>query len=290
MDLPDQLAAGKLHFLKKGKLGMHLKRKIVAATLLTMGMAWSGASYACSSEPFVGSICIMASPKPITGYRFANGDLLAIAANPALFSIIGSTFGGDGRTTFGLPDLRGRTVIGAGLFADAGSSLNYDYGKAYGLSAAALRLEQLPPHSHGFTSLPMTLSGDVDTNAASFTTTYSSAPSLDLQLMAAAPTAGTPPPDLTNVPSTSTTLGSTTSAVKIYSSNAPSIKLHKDSIKFAFAPGQMKTEMTGKLAMKNVVVTGEISKTGGSALVSKLPPSLALTYQIAVIGLYPPFE
>lgn len=268
---------------------MHLKRKIAAATLLAMGTAWSGASYACSSEPLVGSICIMASPKTMTGYRIANGDLMAIAPNPALFSIIGNTFGGDGRNTFALPDLRGRTVIGAGAYAGAENG-GYVYGQSYGQLSAALSPAQIPLHAHTFTSESMNLTGDVDTSAVGFTTTYSSAPSLDLQLMAAAPTTGTPPPDLTNLPSTSTTLGSPTSAVKIYSSNAPSIKLHKDSIKFAFAPGQMKTVMAGKLVMKNVVVTGTIGATGGSAPVSKLPPSLALTYQIAVMGLYPPFE
>lgn len=267
---------------------MHLKRKNAAATLLAMGMAWSGASYACSAEPLVGSICIMASPKAMTGYRIANGDMLAIAGNQALFSIIGNTFGGDGRNTFAVPDLRGRTVIGAGAYA--GVNGGYEFGKPYGELSAALSLAQLPSHTHSLSTEPMILSGDVDPTAVSFTTTYSSAPSLDLQLMAAASTPGNPPPDLTNLPSATTTLGSPTSAVKIYSANAPSIALNKNSIKVTFAPGQMKTEMTGKLVAKNVLVKGTIGTAGNSAQVSKLPPSLALTYQIAVIGLYPTFE
>lgn len=268
---------------------MHLKRKIAAATLLAMGMAWSGASYACSAEPFVGSICIMASPKAMTGYRIANGDVLAIASNQALFSIIGNTFGGDGRNTFAVPDLRGRTVIGAGVYAGADGG-GYQFGKPYGEISAALSVAQLPSHTHSLATEPMILSGDMDPTAVSFTTTYSSAPSLDLQLMAAASTPGNPPPDLTNLPSATTTLGSPTSAVKIYSGNAPSIALNKNSIKVTFAPGQMKTEMTGKLVAKNVLVKGTTGDTGNSAKVSKLPPSLALTYQIAVIGQYPTFE
>ncbi len=49
-----------------------------------------------------------------TGYAFANGQLLSISANSALFALLGTTYGGDGRTTFALPDLNGKTIIGAG--------------------------------------------------------------------------------------------------------------------------------------------------------------------------------
>ncbi|OYU65230.1 MAG: hypothetical protein CFE22_14860 [Cytophagaceae bacterium BCCC1] len=67
-----------------------------------------------SSQPFVGDICLFGFNFPPTGWAACNGQLLSIAENEVLFQLIGTTFGGDGQTTFGLPDLRGRAAIHAG--------------------------------------------------------------------------------------------------------------------------------------------------------------------------------
>ena len=67
-----------------------------------------------ADEPFIGEVRMFAGNFAPRSYAFCNGQLLQIAQNTALFSILGTTYGGDGRTTFGLPDLRGRTPIGAG--------------------------------------------------------------------------------------------------------------------------------------------------------------------------------
>ncbi len=66
------------------------------------------------SEPFIGQVMVFAGNFPPRGWAFCDGSLLAISQNSALFSILGTTYGGDGRTTFGLPDLRGRVPIGMG--------------------------------------------------------------------------------------------------------------------------------------------------------------------------------
>ena len=66
------------------------------------------------SEPLIGEITMFAGNFAPRGWAFCNGQLLAISSNTALFSILGTTYGGDGRTTFGLPDLRGRVAIHAG--------------------------------------------------------------------------------------------------------------------------------------------------------------------------------
>lgn len=66
------------------------------------------------SEPFLGEITMFCGNFAPRGWAFCNGQLLAISQNQALFSILGTTYGGDGRTTFGLPDLRGRVPIHAG--------------------------------------------------------------------------------------------------------------------------------------------------------------------------------
>lgn len=66
------------------------------------------------SDPFIGEIAIFCGNFAPRGWTFCNGQLLAINSNTSLFSILGTTYGGDGRTTFGLPDLRGRVPIHAG--------------------------------------------------------------------------------------------------------------------------------------------------------------------------------
>src|SRR5216683_1399869 len=69
------------------------------------------------SEPFLGEIKVISWNFPPKGWAFCNGQLLPINQNTALFSILGTTYGGDGRTTFALPDLRGRTLVGTGTNA-----------------------------------------------------------------------------------------------------------------------------------------------------------------------------
>jgi len=66
------------------------------------------------AEPFIGEILIVPYNFAPRGYAFCDGQLLQISQNTALFSLLGTTYGGDGRTTFGLPDLRGRFPIGEG--------------------------------------------------------------------------------------------------------------------------------------------------------------------------------
>ena len=66
------------------------------------------------SNPFIGEITLFAGNFAPRGWAFCDGQLLQIAQNTALFSILGTTYGGDGRTTFGLPDLKGRAAIHSG--------------------------------------------------------------------------------------------------------------------------------------------------------------------------------
>ena len=87
------------------------------------------------------------------GWAKAEGQLLPIDQNQALFAILGNTYGGNGRTTFGLPDLRGRTIIGAGQ--GAGLS-NYQLGQKTGVEEVILTVEQIPSHEHKLTSSSLT--------------------------------------------------------------------------------------------------------------------------------------
>jgi microcystin-dependent protein len=82
------------------------------------------------------------------GWAFCDGQLLPISTNSALFSILGTTYGGDGRTTFGLPDLRGRAALHAGH----GPGLsNRSLGAKGGAENVTLNLTQIPSHNHPVT-------------------------------------------------------------------------------------------------------------------------------------------
>lgn len=79
------------------------------------------------------------------GWAFCSGQILPIAQNQALFSLLGTTYGGNGQTTFALPDLRGRTVVSAGQ----GPGLsNYTLGERTGSEAVTLLLNNMPAHVH----------------------------------------------------------------------------------------------------------------------------------------------
>src|SRR6185503_20598925 len=70
--------------------------------------------YCRMSEPFIGQIMLFAGNFAPRGWAFCNGQILPIAQNTALFSILGTTYGGNGQTTFALPDLRGRVPVSSG--------------------------------------------------------------------------------------------------------------------------------------------------------------------------------
>ena len=98
-------------------------------------------------EPFIGLIQIFGFNFAPRGWALCDGQLLSIAQNSALFSLLGTTFGGDGRTTFGLPDLRGRNAIHVGN----GPGLSpASWGQRGGAEQHTLSVANLPPHTHGF--------------------------------------------------------------------------------------------------------------------------------------------
>jgi len=97
------------------------------------------------SEPFVGEIRIFAGNFAPRGWAFCDGQLLAVSQNDALFSLLGTIYGGDGRTTFGLPDLRGRVPIHSG----SGPGLTpRNIGSRGGSEQVVLTVNHLPSHNH----------------------------------------------------------------------------------------------------------------------------------------------
>lgn len=97
------------------------------------------------SDPYLGTVTIFAGNFAPMSWKLCQGQLLSIAEYTALFSLLGTTYGGDGQTTFGLPDLRGRTAIHQGQ--GAGLS-NYTLGEMGGTENTTMVSSQLPAHNH----------------------------------------------------------------------------------------------------------------------------------------------
>ena len=91
-------------------------------------------------QPYVGEIRMFAGTFAPAGWMFCDGQLLAIAENEVLFQLIGTTYGGDGQTTFALPDLRGRIPVHQGG--------GFTLAQAGGQETVTLLEQQIPPHSH----------------------------------------------------------------------------------------------------------------------------------------------
>jgi microcystin-dependent protein len=94
------------------------------------------------AEPFIGELKLAAFTFAPRGWAFCNGQLLPIAQNTALFSLLGTTYGGNGQTTFALPDLRGRVPV------HSGSGGQVQLGEQGGTETVTLTSSQLPAHSH----------------------------------------------------------------------------------------------------------------------------------------------
>ncbi len=110
------------------------------------------------AEPFLSEIRIMSFGFPPKGWALCDGQLLPINQNQALFSLLGTTYGGDGRVNFGLPNLQGRTPIHVG----SGHTL----GERGGEQAHTLSISEIPTHTHAISAA----NNPADTNAASATT------------------------------------------------------------------------------------------------------------------------
>lgn len=101
------------------------------------------------SDPFIGEVRLFALPYPPPGWAACDGQVLEIAHNEALYSLIGATYGGDGRTTFALPDLRGRTPVGV-----EGGATPLALGARGGAERVALGVETMAAHRHGLRAAP----------------------------------------------------------------------------------------------------------------------------------------
>lgn len=137
-----------------------MKKLYILVLLLTLGLA-----KVYSLDPYLGEIRIFAGNFAPKGWALCNGQLLSINQNQALFSLLGTTYGGDGQTNFALPDFRGRTAMSVGN--------GYNLGERRGEEAHTLTSAELPTHTHALINLLITgkgnnAAGDKDTPAANY--------------------------------------------------------------------------------------------------------------------------
>jgi microcystin-dependent protein len=96
-------------------------------------------------DPILGIIALFGFNFAPRGWAFCNGQLLSIAQNNALFALLGTFYGGDGRTTFALPNLQGRVPI---HFGQGAGLSNYQIGQVGGVESATLLVSNMPAHNH----------------------------------------------------------------------------------------------------------------------------------------------
>lgn len=200
------------------------------------------------SEPFMGTVMIWAPNFAPRGWAFCQGQIMAISNNTAMFSLLGTVYGGNGQTTFGLPNLQGRVPVGQGQ--SPGTS-DYALGEMSGTETTTLTTSQMPMHTHAsiFTPTGSLPNVKVTLNATS-TSAATDKPQTDYMLSDAAPT-----------------------TTKIY---AP-----KDNNTVAL--GGIVTEVTGPLPGGTVA----IQTSGGSQPFNNLQPYQVLNYVIALEGVFP---
>jgi len=208
-------------------------------------------------DPFLAQITMFGGNFAPRGWAYCDGQLIAISQNSALFSLLGTTYGGDGRTTFALPDLRGRVPIHAGT----GPGLStYRLGARGGTETVTLNTLQIPSHSHAASFTPTGGGGGGAATATVKAVTGANNQTDDPtgNFWAQSPTAGAGQAD-------------------------------------AYADGTSGTEV--EMAAGAVTVTGggggitggsvAIGNTGGSQWHTNVQPFLVIHYIIALVGTYP---
>lgn len=209
-------------------------------------------------DAFIGTVMLVANNYAPLGWVDCNGQLLNINAYQALYSLLGTTYGGDGRTTFGVPNLQGRVPVGIGQGAGLN---NYVLGATGGTETVTLTANQMPAHTHNATQANSTVSGGTVSGAT--------------VTIKAASNAGDH-----NSPAANDALGAFSyngDAVNAYVSGVtPTVALQGGSISGGSISGATVT---------NGAITN--APTGGNQAHSNMQPYIALRYIICTEGIYP---
>ncbi|TFH86516.1 phage tail protein [Billgrantia azerbaijanica] len=227
--------------------------RVAAGAVLSTTVLFSSmpAQATCTEEPYMGSLCITAASCCPRGYVEAQGQLLPISQYTALFSLLGTVYGGDGSTSFGVPDLRGRTPVGQGT----GTGLSRVIpGERRGQERLTMSVAQMPTHSH----------------AAAFTPSGSGGGDIEVTIPVSGNTSGNQ-----NVPDAS------------HSYLAGSPGGPNGAQMWSATMSQVATVKGVTASGGGGGGTVTIGNTGGGQPIETLPPQLGVRYCLAVQGLYP---
>ncbi|WP_119680975.1 phage tail protein [Indioceanicola profundi] len=202
------------------------------------------------SEPFLGTVMIWAPNFAPRGWAFCQGQIMSISTNSALFSLLGVVYGGNGQTTFGLPNLAGRVPVGQGQSAGTSS---YVLGQTSGTETVTLTTAQMPMHNHGAT------------------VTFTGAPSVSLQ--ASQSQATSEKPDAGSLLADAAPAIGTAAGPKIYVASGDT----GDRVTLGGVSGNAGT-LAGTVA---------VAPNGSSQPFTVVQPYQVLNYVIALEGVFP---
>lgn len=200
-------------------------------------------------EPLIGQLMLFAGNFAPRGWAFCNGQLMSIAQNTALFSILGTTYGGDGRTTFALPDLRGRVPIHSGT----GPGLTpRNLGQRFGTQTNTMTHNQLAAHTHYVTA-------------------------------GAVPVLGTATATM-HVNNSDNDAGEEPNGAFLGKNDAGAIYASAADGTSTLAAGAITVDTTG-LAVD--LSSATLTSTGASSPINNMQPVLVLNWCIALVGIFP---
>lgn len=202
-------------------------------------------------EGYIGEIAMFGGDFAPIGWEFCEGQVLEIQSNPALYSLIGTRFGGDGRITFALPNLKGRCAIGQGTHPGLSPRV---VGQATGTDQVALNVNQIPAHNH---------------HAEAAITNTSVGGSIEGQMLYSQSNELTNDP-VNNVPAV------TSSSMNIYSGDSSDGVMMADSVEANI----IHMDIAADLAVTN-------NEAGGDAAHTNLQPYQVISYIICLNGIYP---
>jgi microcystin-dependent protein len=269
------------------------------ARYLTMAAAavsctWATPSYACgASDTYMSTVCVLAwGRNDLRGYLPANGQILSISQNSALFALLGTTYGGNGQSTFALPDLRGRTIIGAGTTP---TGATYALGEAAGSPTTTLTQNNLPQHVHATPAISLaSVTAAVDLSKVSGgTSTVDMTPLTYTVNTAALTLKASTGPGANASPATGNVLATpVTPAPKIYGTGSPDVDLKAGTFGGSIAittAGAPTVTLAGSaaVALTGNIPAGQTGIAGGSTAFSNMQPYVAMYYFIAVQGIFP---
>ncbi len=200
-------------------------------------------------DPYLGEIILFAGGYEPQGWKYCWGQLLPINQNQALYSILGTTYGGDGKTTFALPDLRGRVPVGIGQL---NGTSTYSIGQKGGTEAVQLTQNNIPSHNHGAKINEANVSTEITLKAYSKDGNKTS------------PEGAIP--------------------AVINRQEGPGQNIRQSGYTQNEADVNMKPTPVN-IMLNNINV--EVSNTGGSQPVENRQPYLGMNYIIAIEGIYP---